>query len=233
MVIPGSRRTPPRVVNAIFALAASALVVACGAAPVSSPISSTLAPSAAATIGAPSAPSAQTPSAAPSAAPTVASPSVAGPTSFTSQTYGYSLTLPAGWTALKPATERWTGAGAPSHDAAVADLFMSASGTIAWVYAAPTTKSLAALTAQQTAADAAEHPCPAKPEIDQSAEIGGEAARLTVKHCPEVGGILVVMAALIHNGVGYILYFQRPPGSLPDPNDVAAFQALLGGLRLP
>ncbi|MEO8247544.1 MAG: hypothetical protein ABI622_10545 [Chloroflexota bacterium] len=143
------------------------------------------------------------------------------------------MMLPPGWTALKPATEKWTGSGAPGHDTAVTDLFQSASGTVAWIYAAPATTLLAAFTAQQTAADAAEHPCPATPEIDQSAEIGGEAARLTVKHCPAVGGILVAMAALIHNGVGYVLYFQHPPGAQPDPNDVAAFQTLLGGVRLP
>ena len=218
-------------VRAIFAFATSAMVVACGtAAPVSSPT-----PTAAASVAIPPAsPSPQTPSAAPTApAPTAASPSLAGPTSFTSQVYGYSVMLPAGWTALKPATEKWTGTGAPGHDSAVTDLFQSASGTVTWVYAAPVTKSLAAFTAQQTAADAAEHPCPATPEIDQATEIRGEAARLTVKHCPPAGGILVAMAAVIHNGVGYVLYFQHPPAALPDPNDVAVFQTLLGGVRLP
>ena len=56
---------------------------------------------------------------------------------------------------------------------------------------------------------------------------------MTVKHCPEVGGILVAMAALIHKGIAYVFYFQHQPGVAPDANDVALFQVLLSGVRLP
>ena len=45
----------------------------------------------------------------PSAAPSAA----IGPTTFTSTTYGYSLTVPAGWSALQ-ASKVWSGTGAPS-----------------------------------------------------------------------------------------------------------------------
>ena len=55
--------------------------------------------------------------------PSVESSAAAAPTAFTSTTYGYSLTLPAGWTAIQ-ATKAWDGTGAPFHDVPEADQFV-------------------------------------------------------------------------------------------------------------
>jgi hypothetical protein len=144
--------------------------------------------------------------------------------------YRYAVVLPVGWSEVQAAVIPWDGAGAPSHDAPEADLFESATGTIAWAYAAPTTKSLTKLAEAQTAADAAEHPCPATPEVDTSFEIAGDDARFTVKHCPSTGGILVPMAAVIDDGTGYIFYFQHPPTAPASDGDAAAFKRLLAGV---
>lgn len=148
-------------------------------------------------------------------------------------TYGYALALPADWTALKQAFLAWHGTGAPDHESAETDLFESTAGTIAWAYAAPTTKTLAALTAAQTTADSLEHPCPATPEIDEPTRIAGQDARLTVKHCPVTVGTLIEMATVIRHGRGYVFYFQHPPTAEPRGDDIAVFKSLLSGVTLP
>lgn len=89
-----------------------------------------------------------------------------------------------------------------------------------------------AFSADRTAADAAEHPCPAKPEVDQPITVAGGPARLTVKHCPAEGGIVVANAAAIHGGTGYFFYFQDP-GHAADATDLDTFKTLLSGVMLP
>jgi hypothetical protein len=151
------------------------------------------------------------------------------PGTFLSPIYHYAIALP-GWTAVKPASIAWDGTGAPSHDDAQTDLFASMSGTIAWAYAAPTAASLTEFAAARTGADAAEHPCPASPETDESFEVGGDAARFTVKHCPAAGGILVAMTAVMHRGTGYVFYFQHPPTAPAREDDITIFKSLLAGV---
>jgi hypothetical protein len=172
----------------------------------------------------------------PTASPTPGAPATTPPkppgtpSGFSSPTYGYAISLPANWTAVKPASSAWDGTGAPSHDDAQTDLFASTQGTIAWAYAGSTSASLTEFAAAQAAADAAYHPCPASPETDESFEVGGEAARFTVKHCPATGGILVAMTAVIHEGAGYVFYFQHPPTAKAGEDDAAVFKELLAGV---
>ena len=158
---------------------------------------------------------------------------IGSPSVFISPIYGYSISLPAGWSVVKPATEGWDAVSAPGHDTESADLFASTSGTLLWAYSGPTSKSLARFTAAQTAADAAAHPCPAAPETDEAFRVGGEAAQFTVKHCPATDGILVAMTAVIREGTGYLFYFQHPPAAPSRDDDAAVFKMLLAAVVLP
>ncbi len=149
---------------------------------------------------------------------------------FTSSVYHYSIALPAGWTATS-ATAAWDGTVAVSHTDPFADLFSSSTGTLAWAYAAPTTKSVADLSAAQTASDAAAHPCPTTVEIDEPTTVGGDPARLTMKHCPTPGDTLIANTAVIHDGIGYFFYFQHSSNAGADAADVAVFKTLLSGVE--
>ena len=158
------------------------VVAACTSGPASTPASS---PIAVASVAASSIP---TPSSMPSASasamaatpvPTVAASSSAGPTSFTSKVYGYSLTVPAGWTIIQ-ATAAWDGKGAPFHDVPEADQFVGPAAASAWFFGAPTTKDLAGKVKESIAANAAEHgnTCPAVPQVKDPIVIGSEAGTL-------------------------------------------------------
>jgi hypothetical protein len=161
-----------------------------------------------------------------SPAPSRTTGPTAPPSTFTSSRYGYSIDLPAGWTGY-PAFLAWDGTSAPAYDQAVVDQLKSSTGTVAWVMSAPTTRTLPAYIAAQTAVDAVEHPCPTAAEIDQAITIDGEPARMLVKHC----GTLVVSAAVIHKGSGYFFYFQHLPEDTADPEDYEVFKTLLAGVR--
>src|SRR5690348_17315067 len=122
------------------------LVAACsGAAP---PASVAPPPSALPSAAPPTAsiePSPATPSPSASAASTASASASAA--LFTSKTYGYSLTPPAGWTTIQ-ATAKWDGKGAPFHDVPEADQFVSTGPASAWFFGAPTTKDLKAQVAE-------------------------------------------------------------------------------------
>jgi len=93
--------------------------------------------------------------------------------------------------------------------------------------------SLAPLSAARTAADAATHPCPTTPEINEPITVAGEPAVFTSKHCPAGSGTLVANMAVIHNRIGYFFYFQHPESVAADPNDLAVFKTLLSGVKFP
>jgi hypothetical protein len=168
----------------------------------------------------------------PGVSPATSAQPTAPPSVFTSPLYHYTIDLPAGWTAY-PAMLAWDGTGSPGHDTAEVDQFKSSTGTVAWAFAAPTTKSVAAFSAERTAADAVEHPCGTTPEIDESTTVDGDPARLTVKHCEPVGGILVANTVVIRLGTGYVFYIQHPPEDTADPEDFEVLRTLLSGVKLP
>ena len=66
---------------------------------------------------------------------------------FKSTTYGYSLTLPSGWTTIQ-ATEAWDGTKAYNHESPESDQFNGSAAASAWAVAAPTDKDLAGYTTE-------------------------------------------------------------------------------------
>jgi hypothetical protein len=211
-----------RVVRLTTRLAVALMVVACGGG----------SPSAIPSASQSASPS----SAAPTASPETASPSApasasAASTAFTSTTYGYSLTLPAGWTSIQ-ATAAWDGKGMPFHDVPQADQFVGPATASAWFYGAPTTKPLAGRVEEAIAAQAAEHSdtCPPVPEVNEPIQIGGEAGVLMGWNC----GILIDAAITVHNGTAYVFGFRDPAvHAAADPTDRALFLELVGSVEFP
>jgi hypothetical protein len=180
--------------------------------------------------GTPSAP-ASSPSA-PGSTPTAtkAGPS-ASPTSFTSKTYGYSLTVPAGWTVIQ-ASAAWDGKGAPFHDVPEADQFVGPAAASAWFFGAPTTKDLKAKVNESIAANAASHgnTCPAVPDVQDPIQIGSEPGVLLGYNC----GILINTGITVHKGIAYLFGFRDPAvHAATDPADRAAFLELLKSVQFP
>jgi hypothetical protein len=164
---------------------------------------------------------------APSVAPSVS----AVPTKFNSKTYGYSLTVPAGWSVIQ-ASEAWDGKGAPFHDVPQADQFISPEPASAWFFGAPTTKDLAAKVKESIAANAADHgnTCPAVPNINDPIEIGGQPGVLLGYDC----GILINSGITVHKGRAYLFGFRDTAvHAATDPADRAAFLELLKSVRFP
>jgi hypothetical protein len=179
------------------------------------------------TTSTPVASAAPSPTVAASAAPT-ASPV---PTTFASTTYGYSLTVPAGWTSIQ-ASVAWNGSGAPFSGDAEADQFNGPGTASAWAFAAPTTKDLAGYAQERIAATAAaaSATCPAAPDLQDQIEIGGEPGTLLSWDC----GILINIAVMVHNGAGYLFGFRDPAvHAATDAADRATFLDLLKSVRFP
>jgi hypothetical protein len=159
------------------------------------------------------------------------STNVAAPQIFTSQHYGYTEALPAGWRLARQATRQWSGKGGPGYDRPVVDLFAGPHGIAAWAVAAPTTKSLAAFTSATIRASRAAHPC-SPPQTSQAITIGGVPARLLGMQCPAGSGFLVEIAVTVRNGTGFVFASQNQNGATA-PTDRAAFRTFLAGIRLP
>lgn len=150
---------------------------------------------------------------------------------FTSRLYSYSISVPPGWTATWSAS-RWDGGGAPDIQDLVNDNFVS-SGTMAMIAAAaPTTKNLAAYTADGIASTYAVHKgtCPAAqhPESVESITVGGEPARLESINC----GILINVAYAVHAGQGYRFTFRDTAvHAATNAADKATFLAMLASVE--
>ena len=219
--------------RAATSLAAMLVLVACTSASPAAPSSApavTAAPSIAVTASPVASVIAATPAPATPAPSTAASPA-AGPTSFTSPIYGYSLTVPAGWKVI-PATAAWDGTGAPFHDVPEADQFIAPGGESAWFFGAPTTKDLAGRVKESIAANAAAHgnTCPAVPEINDPIKIGSEPGRLLGYNC----GILINNGLSVHKGVAYQFGFRDTSiHAATYPPDRAVFLALLASVKYP
>jgi hypothetical protein len=181
-----------------------------------------------ATVSAPStSPSAAAESMSPAASPTPA----ASAAMFTSKTYGYSLTPPAGWTTIQ-ATAKWDGIGAPFHDVPEADQFVGQGPASAWFYGAPTTKDLPARVKESIAANAKDHgnTCPPVPAFQDAIQIGGEPGVLLGFDC----GILINSAITVHDGVAYLFGFRDPAvHAASSPDDRALFLGLLESVKFP
>ena len=152
-------------------------------------------------------------------------------TSLTSDTYQYSLTLPAGWTSAQ-ASKTWDGKTGLKSDSAEVDRFLAPAAVTSTGVAAPSDQTLAASTDALIAATVQFHSdtCPPTPEAQDPITIGGDPGMLVAWNC----GILINIAVTVHNGVGYQFLWRDPAvHAATDPTDRAAFLAMLESVQFP
>ena len=152
-------------------------------------------------------------------------------TSFTSETYRYTLTLPAGWTSAQ-ASKTWDGKSGLKSDSPEVDQFLAPSAVTSTGVAAPSDQTLAASTDAVIAATARYHgdTCPPTPEAQDPITIGGDPGMLVAWNC----GILINIAVTVHNGVGYQFLWRDPAvKAATSPTDRAAFLAVLESVQFP
>ena len=147
------------------------------------------------------------------------------PSTFSSQHYGYTAALPAGWASSHQAGQQWDGTGSPGYEESGVDLFTGPNSIIAWAFATASPESLAAYTKATAQAAATAHQCPAVPETDQAITTGGAPARLLSMHCQ---GLPVQMAITIHAGKAIVFVSEQPSGTRADR---VAFRRFLAGIR--
>ncbi len=167
----------------------------------------------------------------PSEASATPTATAAVPTTFTSETYGYTLMLPAGWTALR-ASKTWDGTSGISSDSAEVDQFKSPAAVSSTGVAAPFAQALPALTQTLIAATTRYHgdTCTSPPESQDAITIGGDPGVLVAWDC----GILINVALTIHNGVGYQFLLRDPAvHASTDVADRALFLAMLASVQFP
>jgi hypothetical protein len=148
----------------------------------------------------------------------------AGPGTFSSQNYGYSVAHSAGWSG-KQASYHWPGAGSPGFDDSDVDLFSGPNGITVIAYGAASRASLVAYTRATAQAATAEHQCPAVPASDQAITIGGAPARLLSTSCQ---GLSIETAITVHAGKAIVFTSNLASGT---KSDRAAFRRFLAGIR--
>jgi hypothetical protein len=164
-----------------------------------------------------------------SRAPLLSASASASGSTFSSSVYQYSIDLPDGWRPVA-ATEAWDGTSGITNEDPWVDQFISQRGTLAWAFAAPTSKTLDELTADQIASGAVRR-CSKTPETDEGISVGQEPARFVVMHCPADSATLVAWADLVHDGDGYFFYFIYPESLAADPKPLDPFRTLLHGVQ--
>jgi hypothetical protein len=157
-----------------------------------------------------------------------------GPSTFTSQTYGYTVALPAGWSGHQ-ASYRWNGGGSPSHGDGDVDLFPGPGSGFAIAFAAPSRESLAAYVENLVRDQAAEHRCPPIPQTNQAVTIDQAPARLLGMHCPVPSDLLVLNAITVHDKTGYVFVFEDPSDGTAAAEHAGrlAFRKVLASIRFP
>lgn len=151
-------------------------------------------------------------------------------TSFASETYGYALTLPEGWTGVQ-ASARWDGKGSPGAIDTVADQFLGPADTSAWAFAAPTRKGLRAYVKGTIEGTFEDHgdTCPAAtPDAQHPIDIGGQPGTLLAWDC----GLLINQAVTVEHGVGYFFGLRDPSvHAATDAADRKLFLELLDSVK--
>ena len=180
-----------------------------------------------------SAPASQPPSAADATAVVTTSPSAAStPLTYTSQLYGYSIVLPAGWS-VGAARIRWDGASAPGNAFSSVDRFVSPATVSAFGYAGPVTTDLDRFAKDTIAWTVRDHgdTCPAAaPEATEPIQFGGEDGMLLSWNC----GILINQALLVRDGTGFVFVMRDPAvQAATDATDRALLEGLLDSVTFP
>jgi hypothetical protein len=155
----------------------------------------------------------------------------AGPTTFTSATYRYTLTVPARWTS-RQASEKWDIQSELDGTSILADLFGEPSESRGvFAAAARWKRDLAAYTTYLIAWNAHYHEfCPQRPNTRTPVTIGGRPGVLLAYNC----GILVNIAATVHRRVGYLFTFvDQGVAAATDPTDHATFLKVLRSVQFP
>lgn len=164
------------------------------------------------------------------ASATLSPSSAAAHTTFTSAKYGYTVTLPAQWSAA-PALQRWDRRSGLSLDSPEVDQFFSSvTGRGSFAVAGRWNGDLAAYTTFLIAFTHRTHgdTCPPKPNTKSPVTIGGQPGVLLAYNC----GILINMAATVRHGVGYQFVFRDSGVSAAsDPADHAVFLKMLRSVR--
>jgi hypothetical protein len=168
-------------------------------------------------------------SAGPARSPVPAASAAAAARVFSSPRNGYTVALPAGWSA--EAGQPFAGPGGAGLGKDGVDVFHGPPYRVAWAFAAPIPPSLAGY-ATATARAAAQLRCPAAPQIDQQVTIGGAAASLIGMTCPSQGGVYMLTAATTHKQTALVFVFDDTSGvRAAQQADRAAFRELLAGVR--
>jgi hypothetical protein len=168
-------------------------------------------------------------SAVPARSPVSTAGAAAAARVFTSPRNGYTVALPAGWSAVAAQPVDGPGGAGPGRDGV--DVFHGPLYVAAWAFTAPRPLSLAGY-ATATARAATQLPCPAVPRIDQQVTVGGAAASLTGMTCPSQEGAFMLTAAAAHNQTALVVVFEDSSGvTAAEHADRAAFRELLAGIR--
>jgi hypothetical protein len=156
----------------------------------------------------------------------------ASPVSFDSPEYGYSVTLPAGWT-VNQAYEKWNGSGELVKDSLDVDVFFRpSSSAISFAAAAGWTHGLASYARYLIASNVRYHSdtCPRRPNKQAGIAIGGRPGVLLEYNC----GILINIAATVRHGVGYVFTFRDDNvQAASDQTDHAVFAQILRSVEFP
>jgi hypothetical protein len=153
----------------------------------------------------------------------------AGARNFSSPHYGYTMALPAGWSAQ--GAQPWDGPGSRGRGKDGVDVFRGLPYVTAWAFAASMLPSLAGY-ATAIARAAAQVPCPAAPQIDQQVTIAGAAASLIGMTCPAQGGVYILTAATTHKQTAVVFVFEDTSGVRAAQHaDRVTFRELLTGVR--
>jgi hypothetical protein len=154
-----------------------------------------------------------------------------GPTEFTSAMYGYTVTMPAGWT-ISPALLRWDGDGQPGPYAE-SDSFVGPGELTVWAIAGSFAGDLDAFVQDRIVKNHRDHSdtCPvAVPEVNEPIDIGGKPGTLLGWNC----GALINEAVTIRGGVAYEFVFRDLAIEVAtDPADRALFESILDSVEFP
>ena len=159
-------------------------------------------------------------------------PSAPAPTpiAFTSDVYGYRVTLPAGWSAI-PARTQWDGTGAPPYDDPSVDGFASGPSLTVFGFAGTTPLALNAYADDVVARTAQFHgdTCPDPPTSVDSIRVAGVSAKFIAFDC----GILINIVVFVDHGTGYEFVMRDMAiDAATDAADRSVFDAILASITL-
>jgi len=144
---------------------------------------------------------------------------------FSSDLYGYTLTLPGGWSAA-PARIKWDGKGAPPYDDPQVDRFAGSLTLSTFAFAGPTRLDLNRFTEDVVARNVQFHgdTCPPQPESIKSTMVGKTAAKFIAWNC----GILINIVVVVDRGTGYEFVMRDTAvQAATDAADRTSFDAIL------